>query len=147
MSSQHSEQSEHQRRRGEKHRKGQQKGADPRNQERDSQLVGDAISSECERCGEPAVRDGVGVWRACTTCGTRFPFAQFQIIMLIMGGIFGVGSVAAVMGKLESSDIIWFFPMILFVLFLMRCITWPLEKQMFKRRKKLGLPPHWRESL
>jgi hypothetical protein len=54
-------------------------------------------------------RDGLVVWRACTTCGTRFPFAQFQIIMLIMGGIFGVGSVAAVMGKLENSDIIWFF--------------------------------------
>jgi hypothetical protein len=67
--------------------------------------------------------------------------------MLIMGGIFGVGSVAAVMGKLEQADIIWFFPMILFVFFLMRCITWPLEKQMFKRRKKLGLAPHWRESL
>ena len=122
MSARHSERSEHQRRRRQKHRKGQPKGPEPRKLDQETQLVGDAMSSECERCGEPAFRDGLVVWRSCTTCGTRFPFAQFQIIMLIMGGIFGVGSVAAVMGKLEQADIIWFFPMILARIFLLLCL-------------------------
>ena len=64
-----------------------------------------------------------------------------------MGGIFGVGTVAALNGKIDDPDIIWFFPMILLVLFLMWIITKLLEKHMFKRRRKLGLAPHWRESL
>jgi uncharacterized protein (DUF983 family) len=147
MSSRHSERSERRRKRRHERRKRQQQGPKSRKRERKTRLPDNVFRSECGRCGEPVFRDGVVVWRACTTCGTRFPFAQFQVLMLIMGGIFGVGSVAAVMGKIEEADIIWFFPMILGVFFLMRCITWPLEKQMFKRRKKLGLPPHWRESL
>ena len=143
----HSERSERRRKRREKRRKRQQQGPKPKRRERKIRLPENFMRSECERCGEPASRDGVVVWRACTTCGTRFPFAQFQIIMLNMGGIFGVGTVAAVQGKIEDGDIIWFFPMILLVLFLMNVVTKLLEKQMFKRRRELGLAPHWRESL